>query len=410
MAIKLGIIREGKMPPDMRVPLSPEQCLRVMAEYENVKIFVQKSPIRAFSDNEYADLGIPVVDDLSDCDIIMGIKEVNIEDLIPNKHFFFFSHTIKEQPYNRELLQAIIEKKIRLTDYEVLTDQNGSRIIGFGRYAGIVGCYNAFLTYGLKHELYHLKPAHQCKDRKEMEDELSKVKLPNDFKVVLTGFGRVGLGALEVINLLPLTEVGPDEFVKDTFDGPVFTQLAVEDYTARDDGKPFDKDEFYISGEGHHSTFLKYLKEAHVYVACHFWESGSPYLYTREDIKNPSIKTTVVADVSCDIDGPVASTIRPSTIENPIYGYDPETEEEVDFMKEGAIAVMAVDNLPCELSKDASKDFGNELIQNVFPVLFGKDPHKIIERATETTKEGTLTPHFSYLSDYLAGKEKNILT
>lgn len=405
MAIKLGIIREGKTPPDKRVPLSPKQCLRVMAEYENLNIVVQKSAIRSFKDEEYAELGIPVVDDLHDCDIIMGVKEVNIEDLIPNKHFFFFSHTLKKQPYNRKLLQAIIEKKIQLTDYEALTDENGIRIIGFGRYAGIVGCYNAFLTYGLKHKLYSLKPAHQCKDRKEMEEELSKVKLPKDFKIVLTGFGRVGLGALEIINLLPITEVGPEEFLSDKFDGPVFTQLAVEDYYAREDRKEFDKDAFYESGEGHHSTFPRYLKEANVYVACHFWKAGSPYLFTREDLKDDSIKTSVVADISCDIDGPVASTIRPSTIENPIYGYNPSTESEVDFMDENAIAVMAVDNLPCELPKDASTDFGNELIKNVFPVLFGNDPHKIIERATETTKEGKLSPHFNYLSDYLLGKE-----
>lgn len=404
MGIKLGIIREGKMPPDKRVPLSPEQCLRVMAEYENVEIVVQKSLIRSYKDEEYAELGIPVVEDLKDCDIIMGVKEVNLEDLIPNKHFFFFSHTLKKQPYNRKLLQKVVENKIQLTDYEALTDENGMRIIGFGRYAGIVGCYNAFLTYGIKHQLYSLKPAHKCKDRKEMEAELTKVKLPDNFKIVITGFGRVGFGALEIINLLPITEVGPEEFLTDKFDQPVFTQLSVEDYTERNDKKPFDRDSFYENGEGHYSTFSRYLKEANVYVACHFWKAGSPYLFTRDDLKNENVKTTVVADVSCDIDGPVASTLRPSTIADPIYGYEPITESEVDFMKENAIAVMAIDNLPCELPKDASKDFGNELIKNVFPVLFGKDPHKIIERATETTKEGRLSPHFSYLSDYLEGK------
>src|SRR5690554_3378963 len=223
MVKKIGIIKEGKRPPDERVPLSPEQCLRVMEEYPDVEIKVQKSPIRAFKDEEYADLGIKVVDELNDCDIIMGVKEVNIEDLIPNKHFFFFSHTLKEQPYNRKLLQAIIENKIQLTDYEALKNKKEERIIGFGRYAGIVGCYNAFLTYGLKHSLYTLKPAHQCEDRKEMEDELSKVKLLKDTKIVITGLGRVGHGALEIINLLPITEVSPDEFLNHTFDGPVFT-------------------------------------------------------------------------------------------------------------------------------------------------------------------------------------------
>src|SRR5690554_7231221 len=190
----LGIIKEGKVPSDERVPLTPDQCLRVMEEYPNVEIKVQRSSVRAFKDNEYSDLGIQVVDDLSDCDIIMGVKEVNIQDLIPNKHFFFFSHTFKKQPYNRRLLQAVIDKKIQLTDYEVLKNKKGSRIIGFGRYAGIVGCYNAFRTYGLKHSLYNLKPAHLCEDRMDMEAELSKVKLLKDVKIVITGFGRVGHG------------------------------------------------------------------------------------------------------------------------------------------------------------------------------------------------------------------------
>ncbi|RYM34601.1 alanine dehydrogenase [Brumimicrobium glaciale] len=405
MTTKIGIIKEGKVPSDARVPLSPEQCLRVMEEYPNVELVVQRSSVRAFKDSEYSDLGVPLVDSLEDCDIIMGVKEVNIEDLIPNKQFFFFSHTFKEQPYNRDLLRAIIDKRIQLTDYEVLTDKTDKRIIGFGRYAGIVGCYNGFRTYGLKHSLYNLKPAHQCADRKEMESELLKVKLLKDTKIVITGFGRVGHGALEVINKLPISEVTPEEFLEDSFDEPVFTHLGTADYVARNDGKEFDRDVYFEDGSGHHSTFPRYLKEADLYIACHYWENSSPFLVTREDLKSKDIRVSVIADISCDIDGPVASTIRPSTIADPIYGYDPETEEEVDFENQNAIAVMAVDNLPCELPKDASKDFGNELIKGVFPALFGEDPHSIIERGSQTSKDGKLTYDFKYLSAYLAGKE-----
>lgn len=404
--VKLGILREGKVPPDRRVPLSPEQCLRVVEEYSGVEIVVQESPIRSFSDKEYLDLGIPIVKELDDCDIIMGVKEVNIEDLIPNKHFFFFSHTLKKQPYNRKLLQAILDKKIQLTDYEALKNKKENRIIGFGRYAGIVGCYNAFLAYGLKHSLYKLKPANLCEDRKEMEKELDKIQLPKDFKVVLTGFGRVGHGALEVIHQLPITEVSPEEFLSNDYsEGPVYTHLSVSDYNKRENGEPFNKSEFYVNGEGHISTFPRFLKEADLYVACHFWKSGAPFLYTREDLKDKDIRVSVVADISCDIDGPVASTIRPSTVADPIYGYDPTTENETDYKEKQAIAVMAVDNLPCELPKDASKDFGSELIKRIFPVLFGDDPHLIIERGSETTKEGKLSKYFEYLEAYLAEEE-----
>lgn len=405
MATKIGIIREGKVPTDHRVPLSPEQCIRVMEEFPDVELVVQKSPIRSFKDNEYSDLGVPVVDSLDDCDIIMGVKEVNLEDLIPNKHYFFFSHTFKMQPYNRKLLQAVIDKKIQLTDYEVLTNESDNRIIGFGRYAGIVGCYNGFRTYGLKHSLYSLKPAHQCADRKEMESELSKIRLLKDTKIVLTGFGRVGHGALEIMNKLPITEVSPEEFLEDVFTEPVFTHLGTADYVGRDDGREFDRDEFFEDGSDHHSTFPRYLEEADLYIACHYWENSSPYLVTREDLKSKKMRVSVIADISCDIDGPVASTIRPSTIADPIYGYDPETEQEVDFENHNAIAVMAVDNLPCELPKDASIDFGNELIKNVFPALFGDDPQSIIERGSQTTRDGKLTYEFKYLADYLAGKE-----
>lgn len=403
--MKIGIIREGKVPPDMRVPLTPEQCRLVKERFDAIDVVVQESPIRAFSDDAYREQGIKVVSDLSDCDVIMGVKEVQISDLIPNKQFFFFSHTIKKQPYNRDLLRAVIDNKIQLTDYEVLTKPNGVRLIGFGRYAGIVGCYNGFRTYGLKHGLYELKPAHKCEDRKEMEAELVKVKLPKDTKIVMTGYGRVGHGAREVIDLLPIKEVDPDEFLNESFDEPVYTHLHIEDYVAREDGEEFDKRAFFESGEGHVSTFPRYIKAADLYIACHFWKEGSPFLYTRDDLKTDQLRLSVVADISCDIDGPVASTIRPSTIADPIYGYDPLTENEADFKADNVIAVMAVDNLPCELPKDASEDFGNELITHILPVLIGDDPTDIIGRGSETTKEGRLSSHFSYLQDYLEGKE-----
>jgi alanine dehydrogenase len=405
MALKIGLIKEGKTPPDKRVPLTPKQCARLVQEYSTIDLVVQKSPIRAFKDEEYIREGIDVVDSLEDCDIIMGVKEVNIPDLIPNKHFFFFSHTLKKQPYNRDLLKAIIDKKIKLTDYEALTKPNGLRLVGFGRYAGIVGCYNGFRTYGLKHDLYNLKPAHECEDRKEMEGELSKVKLPKDTKIVLTGYGRVGNGAREIMDLLPIKEVMPEEYLNETFDEPVYAHLNVEDYNEREDGEPFDKAAFYKSGEGHISTFPNYLPKTDMYIACHFWKEGSPFIYTRADLKKDDVRLSVVADISCDIDGPVASTLRPSTIADPIYGYDPIAEKEIDFNSKDSIAVMAVDNLPCELPKDASEDFGSELIKHVFPALLDSDPTKIIARASETTKKGELSEYFKYLEDYLAGKE-----
>jgi hypothetical protein len=401
--IKLGIIREGKVPTDFRVPLTPKQCKTIETIYPNVKVQVQSSPIRTFKDLEYAEQGIELVDSLQDCDIIFGVKEVQIADLIPNKTFVFFSHTIKKQPYNRALLQAILDKKIRLIDYEVVKDKNNKRIIGFGRYAGIVGCYNAFLTYGLKSGTFELKPAHLCQDRKEVEEELKKVILPNNFRVVLTGFGRVGHGAKEIIDLLPIKEVTPEEYLSTDFNEPVFTQLEVEDYYARLDSSPFVKKEFYTQPELFKSSFDRYVALSDMYIPCHYWSSKSPVILPNDVLLQTPRRLSVIADISCDVNGPIASTIRASKIGDSIYGYNPDTQAEVDFRDENAIAVMAVDNLPCELPKDASEDFGNELLKNVLPALFGEDPDRIIERASETNLNGELTVEFKYLEDYVNG-------
>ena len=404
-SITLGVIREGKVPPDFRVPLTPKQCKAIEVLYPEVKVVVQRSPIRTYPDAAYAEQGIELVDSLTECDYIFGVKEVQIADLIPNKTYFFFSHTFKKQPYNRALLNAVLDKKIRLVDYEVLKDKYNKRIIGFGRYAGIVGCYNAFLTYGLKSGRYSIKPANQCVDRKEVEQELKKVDLPSDFRLVLTGFGRVGHGAREIIDLLPITEVSPEEYVKNSFEGPVYTHLEAEDYFAPKDGTSFMKKDFYSTPENYLSTFARYSKKSDMYVPCHFWSAKSPFILTNDDLLHADNRIKVVGDISCDIAGPIACTIRPSKISNGIYGYDPLTQTEVDFMQDGAIAVMAIDNLPCELPKDASEDFGNELLKYVLPCLFGEDPDQVITRGSQTTKTGELTDGFSYLSKYIAGLE-----
>lgn len=401
--VKLGIIREGKVPPDKRVPLTPRQCLLVKTKFPHVDVVVQTSDVRAFKDEEYTQAGIEVVDNLNDCDIIMGVKEVNIEDLIPSKKFLFFSHTIKKQPYNRRLLQAILDHKIQLIDYEVLKNKQNKRIIGFGRYAGIVGCYNGLLTYGKKIGAYSIKPANECRDRVEMEEEIKKINLPKDTKIVLTGFGRVGYGAREIMDLLAITEVSPEEFLHQKFDGPVFTHLDVEDYFARIDGTPFEKQDFYANPNLYKSVFAPYISAAQVYIACHFWSDKSPKIITQQDFQKAGTKTRVVADISCDIAGPIACTIRPSKIADPVYGYNPVTGEEVDPWLEDSIAVMAVDNLPCELPMDASEDFGNELIKYVLPCLLGEDPDDVIVRASETDLNGKLTERFAYLQDYVDG-------
>jgi saccharopine dehydrogenase (NAD+, L-lysine-forming) len=399
--MKIGVLKEEKIPADKRVPLTPKQCRQLLDTYPDIEISVKSSAIRCFSDDMYIAEGITIVDDLSDCDVLIGVKEVPKESLIANKTYLYFSHTIKEQSYNRGLLLEMIELNIIMVDYEVLRNKQGNRLLGFGRYAGIVGAYNGFLTYGLKSGKYNLKAAHNCEDRIEMESEMSKIKLSNE-KFIVTGNGRVGNGIMEIMEESNIREVSKSDFLTKTFNEAVFVHLNFMDYNVKKDGSSAVKQEFYSNPELFKSSFMDYAIHADIFIAGHYYSSGSPYLFTRQDAKSPDFNLKVVADVSCDINGPVACTIKPSTISNPIYGYNKQSEKEVDFRNEDAIAVMAVDNLPCELPKDASEDFGNEMMYKILPSLIVSDDEQIIANAT-ICKAGDLTQNFEYLRNYVNG-------
>ena len=396
--ITIGIIRENKTPPDKRVPLTPQQCLEVQEEYNNVKIVVEPSQHRSIKDAEYKKHGITLKEDISAADIIMGIKEVPLDRLIEGKTYMFFSHTIKKQPHNRKLLQEIIKKKITLIDFETLTDEDGNRIIGFGRFAGIVGAYNGLLGYGKKYDLFDLKPAHECRDRIEMEEEMHRIKLPN-VKIVVTGGGRVANGAIETLGALKIRKVTPYELIHFSFREPVYAQSRSKDFHAAKDNSKWNDEDFYANPENYKSTFEKYLPHCDILMHCAYWDPKAPRLFTKEQMKQPQFRISVIADITCDINGSIPSTQRASSIEDPFYGYNPETEkEDVPFSKH-TITVMAVDNLPCELPRDSSEAFGKHLQERVFPYLFGND-NGLIERAT-IVQNGKLMTKFEYLQDYI---------
>ncbi|WP_339652136.1 NAD(P)-dependent oxidoreductase [uncultured Maribacter sp.] len=401
--MKFGIIRERKNPPDKRVVLSPKACQKVLKSHKRAELIVEPSPIRAYSDDMYTQLGITVADEMTDCDVLIGVKEVPIDALIPNKKYFFFSHTIKKQPYNRDLLQAVLEKNIELYDHEVITNKQEQRVVAFGRYAGIVGAYNGFRAYGLKYGLFKLPKANDLDDQEALIAELKKLRLPS-IKILLTGKGRVGNGAREMLDGMGMRRLNVAEYLEGTFNEPVYCQIDAGEYNKRKDGARGNKADFFANPSEYKSNFFRFAKVTDFYIAGHFYGQGSPYLFTREDAKHPEFKIRVVADVSCDIDGPVATTIRPSTIAEPIYGYDPISETETDYQKTTAIAVMAVDNLPCELPRDASEGFGEAFIKNVIPAFFNNDKDGVLQRA-RMTQNGKLTERFTYLQDYVDGKE-----
>ncbi|MFS4457475.1 NAD(P)-dependent oxidoreductase [Maribacter sp. 2304DJ31-5] len=401
--MKFGIIKERKDPPDRRVVLSPTLCQDIMARHKKAQIIIEPSFIRVFSDNEYEKMYMGLSGSMEDCDVLLGVKEVPVDALIPNKKYFFFSHTIKKQPYNRDLLRAILKKNIELYDHEAITDSKGIRLVAFGRYAGIVGAYNGIRAYGLKYDSFQLPKAEHLKDRQALIDALKKITLPN-IKVLLTGKGRVGNGAKEMLEAMGLKEVNVAQYVKNTFNEPVYCQIDVLEYNKRKDGLPGSEGGFFTDPSAYKSDFFRFATVTDFYIAGHFYGDGAPYLYTRKDAKHPDFKIKVVADISCDIDGPVATTIRPSTIAEPIYGYDPQRESETDFKNEKAIAVMAVDNLPAELPRDASNGFGEAFSKYVIPAFFNGDADGILERA-RMTRNGKLTARFSYLQDYVDGRE-----
>jgi alanine dehydrogenase len=400
MPITFAIIKERKNPPDRRVVFSPEKCLEVIKRFPEARIIVESSDIRIFPDEAYRKAGFEVKNDVSQADVLLGVKEVPFDALIPDKKYFFFSHTIKKQPYNRKLLQAILQKKIELFDHETIVNADKHRLIGFGYYAGLVGAYNGFRGLGLRDGLFTLPKVETLPDLDAVKRELDKISLPN-IKIVLSGTGKVTRGAKEILDHLKIREVSDAEYLTAQFEEPVYCLIDVSEYNKRKDGGAFDKQEFYEDPSDYESDFMKYAKVSDMFITGHFYGNGAPYLFTRKDAKNPDFKINFVADISCDVDGPIACTLRASTIADPFYGYDPRTETETAFDAPNAITVMAVDNLPCELPKDASEGFGDMFMENVIPAFFNGDRDGILQRAKITTAEGKLTPRFAYLKDYV---------
>lgn len=401
MPITFAIIKERKNPPDRRVVFSPKKCQEVIKRFPDARIIVEASDIRIFSDQEYRNAGFEVMDDVSEADVMLGVKEVPVSALIPNKKYFFFSHTIKKQPYNRKLLQAILQNKIELFDHETIVNKRKNRLIGFGYYAGLVGAYNGFRALGLRDNLYDLPKVENLPDLSAVKAELDKISIP-PIKIVLSGSGKVTKGAKEILDHLKIKKLSSSEFLsKDNFREAVYCVIRVADYNKREDGGQFDRQEFYNDPSHYESDFMKYAVTSDMFIAGHFYGDGAPFLFSRQDAKRSDFRINLVADISCDVDGPVASTIRASTIADPFYGYDPQTQKETDFDTPGTITVMAVDNLPCELPKDASQGFGEMFLDQVIPAFFDGDENGILRRAKITTADGNLTPKFAYLQDYV---------
>ena len=399
---RIGLIREGKTPADNRVALTPAQCKWIHKNSDSVKVIAQSSPDRCFTDREFLSAGIEVKADISDCDIMLGIKEVPVEQLMPGKTYLFFSHTKKKQPHNQKLLQAILHNKIRLVDYECLEHEDGQRIIGFGFFAGVVGAHNGMMAYGNRTCLYKLERVYKQRSFRELIHNYFGLRLPN-VKIAVTGSGRVAHGILEIMNLMGIHEVEPDDYLKRRFSYPVYTQLkGAELYRHKETGE-YHRQDFHDHPENYECKFLPYTSQTDILLNGVYWDKNVPRLFEKEHAASENFIIQTIADITDDVNGSVPINLGDQTIEDPIYGVDKHTLQKSPPYLPGSIDIMAVGNLPNELPRDASRYFGEQLIKFVLDDLT-KGGSPIIKRAT-MTENGKLTDPYQYLKDYVEGRE-----
>ncbi|MDB5193958.1 MAG: lysine ketoglutarate reductase [Segetibacter sp.] len=396
----IGIIREGKLPADNRVALTPAQCKWLQKNFTDIKVVVQECKCRCYTNEEYKKAGIEIRESLNECDLLLGIKEVPVDHLIAGKTYMFFSHTKKLQPHNRKLMQAMVEKQITLIDYECLEHEDGQRIIGFGFFAGIVGAHNGIMAYGKRTGEFELGRVYEVNDYRKLIHTYFGLKLPN-IKIAVTGSGRVASGILEIMNLLDVIEVEPDEFVSREFTYPVFVHLKGSDlYEHKVTGK-YNRDDFHANASAYRCMFPDYLAHTDILMNGIYWDQNIPRLFTWEDMLRHDFRIKTIADITDDTGGSVPCNLGDSTIENPVYGIDPISRQVVDPYRKNSVDIMAVSNLPNELACDASRYFGEQLIKYVLDDI-RKGTSPVIERAT-MLKAGKLTDNYSYLHEYAYG-------
>lgn len=396
--IRIGLIREGKVPHDNRVALTPEQCKRVIERFPEVEIQVQSSPNRCFSDEEYLAAGFQPVEDVSDSDILLGIKEVPVSMLIPNKTYLFFSHTVKKQPYNRKLFQAILQKNITLIDYELLKQKDGTRILGFGYFAGVVGAHNGLYAYGKRTDAFQLERAHKFAHMEDLFKTYKTLSLP-PVKIVVTGSGRVSRGILRVMEELKIQEVSPMDYINNEYNYPVYTHLKAGSLYVNPETGEYNREEFHGNPENYICQFRDYIQHTDILMNGIFWNERIPRLFEPEDISSPDFRICTIADITDDKNGSVPCNLGDSTIVDPVYGVDRATGDKTAPYLSSSIDIMAVGNLPNELPRDASHSFGEELISGILPRLIRENEDPIIENAT-MVKAGNITQMYAYLEDY----------
>lgn len=395
--LTIGLIREGKIPADNRVALTPAHCKWLQKNFADIKIIAQHSPNRCYADVEYVKAGVEVIEDLSSCNLLLGIKEVPVDMLLQGKRYMFFSHTKKMQPANRILFKTILQKKITLIDYECLEHDDGTRIIGFGFFAGIVGAHNGMMAYGNRTGAYKLARVYSVNSFQKLIHTYFGLKLPN-IKIAVTGTGRVAHGVLEIMNLLGIHEVEPDEYMESDFSYPVYVHLKGADLYQHKQSGRYNRNDFHANPQNYNCVFRKFISHTDILINGIYWEKNIPRLFEMADISKPNFRIQTIADITDDLHGSVPCNLGDSSIADPVYGVDKNSFEKTAPYLPNSVDVMAVGNLPNELARDASRYFGEQLIKYVLEDI-RKGGSSLIERAT-MVDAGELTAPFKYLEEY----------
>ena len=398
----IGIVRESRN-DENRTPLVPEHIKKYKESNPNINFIIQPSNSRCFSDEEYELCGAKINENLNECSIIFGVKEIDPNILINNRTYLFFSHTFKInkqqkniEKHKKDLLLSILNKKITLIDYENIRGKNGTRCLGFGRFAGIVGCYNTLNLLLKVLGKQSLASAYKINDYERLVLNLKNLYFPKT-KILVTGDGRVAKGVIELLNLTNIKAVSKKDFLEKKFDQPIFCNLETKDYVTNNSSTDFSLEHFINNPQDYSSSALQYLKETNILISAHYWDPSSPKIFENEDLKDLQ-NLKIVGDITCDINGSVPTTIRSTTIEEPNYWIERYNLKEIDENNDG-IAVMAVDNLPSELPRDSSTEFSEGIINEVLPFLLKEDDGRILN-GTITT-DGSFLEKYNYLNDYI---------
>ena len=398
----IGIVRESRN-DENRTPLVPEHIKKCKESNPNINFIIQPSNSRCFSNEEYELCGAKINENLNECSIIFGVKEIDPNILINNRTYLFFSHTFKInkqqkniEKHKKDLLLSILNKKITLIDYENIRGKNGTRCLGFGRFAGIVGCYNTLNLLLRVLGKQSLASAYKIDDYERLVLNLKNLYFPKT-KILVTGDGRVAKGVIELLNQTNIKAVSKKDFLEKKFDQPIFCNLETKDYVTNNSSTNFNLEHFIDNPQDYSSSALQYLKETDILISAHYWDPSSPKIFENEDLKVLQ-NLKIVGDITCDINGSVPTTIRSTTIEKPNYWIERNSLKEIDENNDG-IAVMAVDNLPSELPRDSSTEFSEGIIKEVLPFLLKEDDGRILN-GTITT-DGSFLEKYNYLNDYI---------